>query len=689
MGAETKINNAMEPPPKLKQNKDTANTKSLETSKITKSRENTSKKFLKEKLVKEMEKPTQDHSRNSLMEKTNNVPNKKNKTLSVNSSTQASEKTQNKTNSNENPWSPGQSHGWQNRKRTWKPLPLQDNFNSYFSSEHLSNSNPFYVLKSSDPSISVVEQGTFEVYDAIVDACKGQPEKISPLRDGSILIKTKTVSQSEGLQSLSAAAGCEVSAKPHPTLNTRKGTIYSKLLTKYTADQIKERLQQDKIINVRQLTRRVGSERVHIPVYELTFNSVELPERLRVGLETLNVRPQYNNPTRCYRCQKFGHTIQRCRATEGTCRVCSQIEHGTTCGKKPICANCGDNHPSSSRECIKYLFEKEVIVLMEKDKLSRKEATSTIKLSYVNPSSQITFAEALHKTVNPKPKHPQQAPSDSLANSHQKNKITVTTPECSSEPNTGARNKRPRSPPQDQNANTPLNQTPNRPFKKVISRHSSPTSQPHTTPTKATHIEVHDKVQYMEQSKDQEQPSVESYQNPCRMQVDPPEREFQLLEIDPTNPQEETCAFPSHSPPSIILKQHPDPEGETDQRIDAAIEAGKESTNEGKENKKLNSTKSTSNKISPRKNESFDDIENQMASIHGEKTPKKRFSILDLPGPPGIDIIPSKTSCLPKPITPKSSNDDAKNLTTLTKSPKPTPPQDPRTRNISTIISRP
>jgi hypothetical protein len=72
----------------------------------------------------------------------------------------------------------------------------------------------------------------------------------------------------------------------------------------------------------------------------------------------------------CYRCQKFGHTQQRC-ASNLVCGHCGENGHGEEpYPDPPHCVNCSGAHASTDRRCPVFLDEKAIQELCVKDSLS-------------------------------------------------------------------------------------------------------------------------------------------------------------------------------------------------------------------------------------------------------------------------------------------------------------------------------
>ena len=72
------------------------------------------------------------------------------------------------------------------------------------------------------------------------------------------------------------------------------------------------------------------------------------------------------------------------------------------CERAPCCANCGENHPSSSRNCTHYAREKEILKLKITERISFREAKNKVNQNY-GPLKR-SFADATKSSVKPKVK---------------------------------------------------------------------------------------------------------------------------------------------------------------------------------------------------------------------------------------------------------------------------------------------
>ena len=92
---------------------------------------------------------------------------------------------------------------------------------------------------------------------------------------------------------------------------------------------------------------------------KVTWNASSLPEVVKTTfLGSFPVRPYTPDPTRCYRCQKYGHVARECRGSE-RCGICAAHHKTAVClsAKKSgqevrsRCANCQGDHVAASKAC--------------------------------------------------------------------------------------------------------------------------------------------------------------------------------------------------------------------------------------------------------------------------------------------------------------------------------------------------
>lgn len=244
----------------------------------------------------------------------------------------------------------------------------------------LSNVSPFLIQKSIDGVGSKVK------------TCK-------KLRNGTILIECFNGKQADKIikmKSLSSSIFVEV--EEHNSLNKSKGTIYTHDLKYLTDAEILTELktQNPNIVEIKRIKKRhpetkaVTSE--DMGLYIVTFNTSELPEKMILGYQSVEIRAFIPYPMRCFKCFSFGHISDKCPSPDKKCAHCSESEHSeidVTSGKrKPCekvakCTNCKENHNSFSKNCA--VFKKEFSI--QRIKISQKKSLYEARKEYarMNP----------------------------------------------------------------------------------------------------------------------------------------------------------------------------------------------------------------------------------------------------------------------------------------------------------------
>ncbi|GBN09341.1 hypothetical protein AVEN_156303-1 [Araneus ventricosus] len=110
----------------------------------------------------------------------------------------------------------------------------------------------------------------------------------------------------------------EITVKAHSRLNQSKGVISESELQNDTEDDILEELRAQNVTAVKRTFIKKEGKLLSTKHLILTFNLPSIPKSVHIAYFNLSVRPYIPNALRCYKCQKFGHTIQGCRGTQ-TC----------------------------------------------------------------------------------------------------------------------------------------------------------------------------------------------------------------------------------------------------------------------------------------------------------------------------------------------------------------------------------
>ena len=194
----------------------------------------------------------------------------------------------------------------------------------------------------------------------------GKPNKVSELNDGSLLIEVADQAQSERMSQVQKFNTIKVAAESHKSLNSCKRTIYFENYQKYSNPTLLEELSKSKVIEMNTMRNTKKPNTVFI----LTFDTLTVPEFVTIGWRRVRVREFIPRARRCFKCQKWGHSSERCRSETAICMNCAQTYHGSNCENDSKCSNCAEPHPASTITCVFAKLEQETLKIQCREKLS-------------------------------------------------------------------------------------------------------------------------------------------------------------------------------------------------------------------------------------------------------------------------------------------------------------------------------
>ena len=258
---------------------------------------------------------------------------------------------------------------------TQKPLsadnPLDGHVDSWPRILIMSPSGEGNVLSTMSPF--AIQKG--------VTGIAGDGVAIKRSQNGILTLTCGKKSQSDNLLKCTLFGGiAPVSVSPHRTLNTCKGVIRNWELANTDTEEIKRCIPN--VIDVyRIVTKRDGKE-IKTNTLILTFNLPKLPSHLKVCYLNIPVAAYVPNPLRCYKCQTFGHTTNKCKKSE-VCARCSETGHNDkTCKNGYKCSNCKEDHAAYSKKCSFYKREFDIQTIRVKNNISFFEARKRYQQTY-------------------------------------------------------------------------------------------------------------------------------------------------------------------------------------------------------------------------------------------------------------------------------------------------------------------
>lgn len=125
----------------------------------------------------------------------------------------------------------------------------------------------------------------------------------------------------------------------------------------------------------------------------LTFDVPNYPSKIKAESLNFPIWPYIPNPSRCFICQKFGHSKDSCHGTI-TCARSGEKEHGNEgCTSPAHCINCQKNHPPFCKSCEIWKLEKKIQIACTKQNISYPEARKTVKSRAPNTGISDTWTK--------------------------------------------------------------------------------------------------------------------------------------------------------------------------------------------------------------------------------------------------------------------------------------------------------
>lgn len=252
---------------------------------------------------------------------------------------------------------------------------------------------PFMIRKSVESFLGV------KIKDAF-------PEK----KGVSYIIRLRNQKQVEKLKSMAKLAdGSEIKIAEHPTLNQTRCVISCEESKEYETEELKAELQDQGVIGIRRITRRVNGKDTPTPTIILTIEGTVVPQSIYFGWVHCRTRPYYPSPMLCYGCFEYGHPKARCKSQISVCGNCSGNHLCSTenpCNEQSFCKHCKENsHPVSSKKCPVYLKETEIQHIRIDEGISYPQARRIWETEHrqknaanvVNESNDQRFAELNNK----------------------------------------------------------------------------------------------------------------------------------------------------------------------------------------------------------------------------------------------------------------------------------------------------
>ena len=235
----------------------------------------------------------------------------------------------------------------------------------------------FLVVESSSDDLPLSKLSPFAVQKGF-QAVAGTFKNVKRLMDGSFLVECGKRAQSQYLLRTNRFIDRPVRVSIHKTLNSSRGVIRCRDFADMSEVEIRDELKDQGVVGVNRVTLKKEGKVIPTNTLFLTFGSAEVPKEITVGYLKVKVALFVPNPMRCFSCNKFGHTSQRCKVA-AKCTGCGKNKHEGQCEGPKLCSNCNGPHASSAKDCPVWQKEKEIQRVRVEKRISFPEARQLVE----------------------------------------------------------------------------------------------------------------------------------------------------------------------------------------------------------------------------------------------------------------------------------------------------------------------
>ena len=170
----------------------------------------------------------------------------------------------------------------------------------------------FLIAESASEDLPLQKLSPFAIQKGF-QAIAGTLKSIKRLRDGSFLVECGKMAQARNPLQTNRFVDRPVRVSVYKTLNSSRGVIRCRDLGDMSEAEIREELKDQGVVRVNRVTLKKEGKVIPTSTLFLTFGSPELPKEITVGHIKVKAALFVPNPIRCFNCNKFGHTSQRCK----------------------------------------------------------------------------------------------------------------------------------------------------------------------------------------------------------------------------------------------------------------------------------------------------------------------------------------------------------------------------------------
>ena len=180
------------------------------------------------------------------------------------------------------------------------------------------------------------------------------------------------------------------SVTPHRTFNVMKGIIHSRDLYEFSEDEILQRCPE----NIYKVQKLKGLNNSIL----LFFSNQYLPDYVSVCNVRISVKKYRPNPKQCRNCLDYGHVKIVCQNKTKCISCSSEYEDNHACSNIKHCFHCSGNHGPTSKNCIRFRFEQDIVSVAENEHISFGSAKRKVLGANKDPNS--TYASIAKEVKN-------------------------------------------------------------------------------------------------------------------------------------------------------------------------------------------------------------------------------------------------------------------------------------------------
>jgi len=252
----------------------------------------------------------------------------------------------------------------------------------------------WFIIQGANSDTPLSKLSAFVIEKAI-KCSVGTVSTVKRMRSGDLLVEATSAAQGKCISKLTSLAITAVTVSAHRTLNTSKGVIRCRELIDCDKAEIMEELKTQGVSDINNITVKGNDgDRRNTNTFIVTFSLPTLPKHIKIGYLRVPVAVYVPNPLRCFKCQRSRHGLKVCRR-EVVCAKCGQTGHSDRdCRNEAKCPNCSGSHSAFSRDCPKWIQEKQVQIIKAEKGVSFPEARRLASSGYTTSSASQTRSTA-------------------------------------------------------------------------------------------------------------------------------------------------------------------------------------------------------------------------------------------------------------------------------------------------------